>query len=233
MQKPPFEILFEDNHLIAINKRAGEIAQPDETGDTPLGDKIKMYIKEKYDKPGNVYLGVIHRLDRPVSGVIIFAKTSKALERMNKAFKDRKIEKTYLAVVTERPKLETGTLVHYLIRNSEKNMSQAFLRPVAGAQKAVLHYELLATLGQQHLLKVTPTTGRHHQIRVQMARLGCPIRGDIKYGANKPNLNKSIHLHAYKLSFQHPVTGEEVHLTAYPTAADDVWRLFRDFWRIR
>lgn len=224
------DVLYEDNHLIAVNKRAGDIVQGDKTADLPLGEYIKQYIKQKYNKPGNVYLGVVHRLDRPVTGVVLFAKTSKALERMNQLFRARKIEKIYWAITAQRPKFEEGTITHYLTRIPSKNLTIAHRNPVLNSQKAKLRYELIGKLGNHNLIQVFPHTGRQHQIRVQLARLACPIRGDKKYGAIKYNKDRSIHLHARSLSFIHPTTKVPITITAHPPIKDDVWRMFREMF---
>lgn len=218
-------VLYEDNHLIAVNKQCGELSQGDETGDEILADRVKAYIKEKYHKPGDVFLGIVHRLDRPVSGVILFARTSKALERLNKAFQERKIEKKYWAIVTEKPPTEHDTLKHYLVRIPVKNITRAYTRPQKDSQEAVLQYELLAGIGTHYLLEVVPQTGRHHQIRVQLAKISCPIKGDVKYGADKPTEDQSIFLHARSLSLTHPVTQQPLTITA-PVPKKDIWKMF-------
>jgi 23S rRNA pseudouridine1911/1915/1917 synthase len=223
-------ILYEDNHLIAINKPAGYLVQGDETGDLPLSEFVKDYIKVQYGKPGAVFLGVIHRLDRPVSGVLLFARTSKALARMNELFKNREVDKTYWAVTHEQPKELSGTLEHYILKDSRRNVSKAYDQPsrrAEGAKKATLDYRLLGRVGNHCLLEVKPHTGRPHQIRVQLSRMGCPIRGDVKYGAPAPNEDGSIHLHCRQLSFIHPVKKERVTITA-PVPQDSVWNMFRD-----
>lgn len=224
------QILHEDNHLIAINKPAGWLVQADQTGDTTLADYVKRYIKDRYDKPGDVFLGTIHRLDRPVSGVVVFARTSKALTRMNELFRKREIEKTYWAVVGERPQPISGTLKHLIKKDSKRNFAKIWDRPTKsseGAKEAELSYKLIAGIGQQHLLEVKPKTGRPHQIRVQLAALGTPIRGDLKYGYPEPNDDASIHLHATALDFIHPVKREPVHIEA-PLPEEQIWNLFRD-----
>ena len=210
------EILFEDNHLIAVNKKPSEIVQGDKTGDEPLSEKVKEYLRKKYNKPGNVYCGVAHRIDRPVSGVVIFAKTSKALVRLNEMFRDKEVKKTYWAVVKNKPNPESGHLVHYLKKNQQKNMSRAFDKETEDALKADLEYKLLASSDNYFLLEINPHTGRHHQIRVQLAAIGCPIKGDIKYGFRRTNEDASIHLHARKAEFIHPVRKEPVIITANP-----------------
>lgn len=231
--KPPSDItdkdiLYEDNHLIAVNKRAGDIVQVDETGDEPLDEKVKRYIAQKYNKPGAVFLGVMHRLDRPVSGVIMFAKTSKALERMNELFKSREMHKTYWAVVRQKPVPESGTLVHWLVKNQQKNVTTAHQKEVGGSQRAELNYQLIGELNGYYLVKVDPITGRPHQIRVQLSTLGCPIVGDNKYGYPRGSLKKSICLHARRLQFFHPVKKEPVDILA-PLPKDGFWEKFEVF----
>ena len=211
------QVLFEDNHLIAVNKPAGVLVQADETGDTPLVEYVKQYIKMRYDKPGDVFLGVVHRLDRPVSGVVIFARTTKALVRMNELFATRAITKTYWAVTIERPDPLEATLTHYLLKDHSRNVTKAYdePRPKLGAIKpSMLDYELVAELGSNFMLKVQPTTGRSHQIRAQLARIGCIIRGDLKYGAANPTEDQSIMLHARQLEFVHPIKLTDVSITA-------------------
>ncbi|MEM1215798.1 MAG: RluA family pseudouridine synthase [Bacteroidota bacterium] len=222
------QILYEDNHLIAVNKPAGYLVQGDETGDATVADAIKQYIKLQYNKPGEVFLGVIHRLDRPVSGVLLYARTSKGLARMNELFKARKVEKTYWAVVSEQPKELEGELVHYISKDKERNRSKAFdfqSRRATGAKKAELRYQLKARLGGHVLLEVKPKTGRPHQIRVQLSKIGLPIRGDVKYGAPATNRDGSIHLHSRSLAFVHPVKQEPVYIEADPPV-EDIWNLF-------
>jgi 23S rRNA pseudouridine1911/1915/1917 synthase len=217
------EILFEDNHIIALNKRPSEIVQGDKTGDIPLSENLKLYLKHKYDKPGNVFVGVVHRLDRPVSGIVLFAKTGKALERLNRMFREKEIKKTYWAVVKNRPSPENGFLVHYLRKNEQKNKSFASATPVEGSLKCELEYKLIASIDNYHLLEVNPHTGRHHQIRVQLSTIGCPIKGDVKYGFNRTNPDASIHLHARKIEFLHPVQKETVTIIA-PAPQETVWK---------
>ena len=217
------EILYEDNHIIAVNKKASDIVQGDKTGDIPLTEYVKDYIKKKYNKPGKVFLGVVHRLDRPVSGVILFARTSKALSRLNEMFREKKLKKTYWAIVKNKPQNTKDTLVHYLSKNQHKNKSQAFISENKNTLRSELSYELICNLNNYYLLLVTPKTGRHHQIRVQLAKIGCPIKGDIKYGFNRTNKDKSIHLHARKIDFIHPVKKEPVSITA-PTPNDVLWK---------
>ncbi|MBO7067351.1 MAG: RNA pseudouridine synthase [Bacteroidaceae bacterium] len=219
-------ILYEDNHIIVVNKRSGEIVQGDKTGDVPLSDILKFYLKEKYNKPGNVYLGVVHRLDRPVTGVVLFAKTSKALSRLNKLFAEHeKVKKTYWAIVANRPPQENDTLTHWLTRNEKSNTARAYDREVPNSKKAVLDYRLIATSDRYFLLEIELHTGRHHQIRCQLAKMGCSIKGDLKYGAPRSNPDGSISLHARKLEFEHPVTHQMLSITA-PVPKDALWRAF-------
>ncbi len=216
------EILYEDNHIIAVNKKSSDIVQADKTGDEPLSEKVKKYIKKKYNKPGGVFLGVVHRIDRPVSGVIIFAKTSKALSRLNTLFREKKIKKTYLAIVKNKPNPTKNTLIHYLKKNNLKNKSSAFKKSVDGSLKSELEYELIKSLDNYYLLKITPKTGRHHQIRVQLSTIGSPIKGDLKYGAKRSNKNASINLHAYKVEFTHPVKKNNIIISA-PPPKENIW----------
>lgn len=210
------QVLYEDNHLIAVNKRPGDIVQGDKTGDTPLSEIVKRYIKKKYQKPGNVFLGVAHRLDRPTSGVVVFARTSKALARLNKIFADKTAKKTYWALVKEQPPEATDNLIHWLKRNPKQNKSYAHPKEVPGSKEARLLYRIKKRLDRYFLLEIDLQTGRHHQIRAQLAALGCPIKGDLKYGYSRSNPDGSIHLHARSLSFLHPVKKETVHLVAPP-----------------
>jgi len=216
------DILYEDNHLIAINKKSGDLVQGDKTGDKPLSEFIKEYLKEKYQKPGNIFCGVMHRIDRPVSGVIIFAKTSKALRRMNELFKNKGIQKTYWAIVENAPKNKSGTLEHYLIKNQQKNKSRAYLKPHKGALKSILEYKTLKSLKHYTLLEISPITGRHHQIRVQLSTIGSIIKGDLKYGAKRSNKDGSICLHAQNIKFIHPVKIEPIEICA-PLPKDALW----------
>ncbi|HET8810064.1 MAG TPA: RNA pseudouridine synthase [Flavobacteriaceae bacterium] len=222
--KNNLQVLYEDNHLIVVNKRAGDIVQGDKTGDVPLSEVVKNYLKEKHQKPGNVYLGVVHRLDRPTSGVVLFAKTSKALPRLNKLFAEKKTEKTYWAVVKNQPPKETGTLVHFLKRNPKQNKSYAHNKEVPDSKKAILHYRTIKKLDNYTVLEIDLETGRHHQIRAQFAAIGCSIKGDLKYGFDRSNPDGSIHLHARKLSLIHPVKNEPISFVA-PPPSDVIWGL--------
>lgn len=224
MENAPF-ILFEDNHLIAVNKLPGDITQGDKTGDAPLSDILKDYLKETYNKPGNVFVGTIHRIDRPVSGVVLYAKTSKALARMNEQFKQRDTQKTYWALVEGVPPNTEDTITHYLKRNQHTNVTTAFDRPGSGAQEAVLSYKVLKTNKKFTLLEVKPITGRTHQIRAQLSKIGCSIKGDKKYRSGFSNYDRSICLHARQLQFVHPVSKEEVIITA-PITNPDYWEGF-------
>lgn len=223
------QIVYEDNHLIAVNKPAGWLVQGDETGDTPISEFVKEYIKQRYNKPGDVYLGIIHRLDRPVSGIVLFARTSKALTRMNKQFKDRMVVKKYVAVVERRPEELAGELIHYLSKDRERNVTKAFNKQkYKTAKKSLLTYNYLGGLADHHLLDVIPTTGRSHQIRVQLSRIGCNIKGDKKYGASHFNTDKGvINLHAYQLEFTHPVKKEPVLIEAELPEKDQIWQMYR------
>ena len=224
------QIIYEDNHLIAINKPAGWLVQGDETGDKPLSDWVKDYIKVHYKKPGDVFLGVIHRLDRPVSGVAVFERTSKALTRMNELFKDRKVEKTYWAITGVRPDPLKGALSHYLLKDAARNVVKAYDqlgRRTAEAKLAELEYELIAEIGHNHLLEVHPRTGRPHQIRVQLAKMGWPIKGDVKYGFSTGIPDGSICLHCRELAFEHPVKKEWIRIEADPPS-NQLWNLFKD-----
>ena len=222
------DVLYEDNHLIAINKRSGDIVQVDETGDEPLDEKVKKYIAAKYNKPNGAFLGVVHRLDRPVSGVILFAKTSKALERMNAVFKNREVRKTYFAVVRNKPVFPEGNLVHWLIKNPQKNVVTAYNKEVVGSQRSELDYKLIGELGGYYLLQVNPLTGRSHQIRVQLSTMNCPIVGDNKYGYPRGSRKGSICLHARKLEFIHPVQKEPISIFA-TLPVDGFWERFENF----
>ena len=216
------QVIYEDNHLIAVNKRVGDIVQGDKTGDRPLSEHVKEYIKRKYSKPGEVFLGVIHRLDRPTSGIVVFARTSKALSRMNKLFADKETEKIYWAIVKDQPKKKKGTLVNWLKRNHKQNKSYAYPSEVTDSKRAELDYSVLKELDRYTLLEINLKTGRHHQIRAQLAAIDCPIKGDLKYGFDRSNPDGGIHLHARQLSFNHPVKKEPLNLTAAPPS-DPLW----------
>jgi 23S rRNA pseudouridine1911/1915/1917 synthase len=221
------DILFEDNHIIVINKRVGDLVQGDKTGDLPLSDLLKEYLKTKYNKPGNVYLGVVHRLDRPTTGIVIFAKTSKALERLNKMLRDKTIDKTYWALVKNKPSKTSDTLINYLKKNPKNNKATVFGQDGKDRKKAVLHYKIIKNLDNYYLLEIDLETGRHHQIRAQLATIGCPIKGDLKYGFDRSNKDGSISLHARTLRFVHPVKKEELFITA-PLPNDPLWKACTD-----
>ncbi|WP_103865199.1 RluA family pseudouridine synthase [Aquimarina sp. I32.4] len=216
------QVLYEDNHIIIVNKRPGDIVQGDKTGDTPLSEIVKAYIAKKYNKPGAVYLGVVHRLDRPTSGIVVFARTSKALPRLNALFANKEAQKTYWAVVKDFPPKENDTLIHWLKRNPKQNKSYANKNEVPDSKKAILDYQLIKKLTNYNLLEVTLHTGRHHQIRSQLSAIGCIIKGDLKYGADRSNKDGSIHLHARKLTFIHPVKKESLSIIA-PPPSDSIW----------
>ena len=218
-------VVYEDNHIVVVNKTSSEIVQGDKTGDTPLSEMGKQYLKEKYNKPGNVFIGVTHRLDRPVSGLVVFAKTSKALPRLNEMFRNGEVKKTYWAIVKECPKETEGELVHYLVRNEKQNKSYAYDKEVKNSKKAVLHYKLIGHSQNYYLLEVDLKTGRHHQIRCQLAKMGCPIKGDLKYGSPRSNPDGSICLHARTVQFVHPVSKEMIRLTA-PVPEGNLWNGF-------
>ncbi len=222
--KDNLQVLYEDNHIIAINKRVGDIVQGDRTGDTPLSEVVKQYIADKYQKPGAVFLGVVHRLDRPTSGIVVFARTSKALTRLNKLFSERKTQKTYWAIVKHTPSQKEATLVHYLKRNPKQNKSYAYPTEVPNSKKAILEYRVLKKLEQYTLLEIALKTGRHHQIRCQLAAIHSPIKGDLKYGFKRSNADGGIHLHARKLVFVHPVKKEELIIIA-PSPKDVIWNV--------
>ena len=221
-------VVYEDNHIIVVNKTASEIVQADKTGDTPLSETVKQYLKEKYQKPGNVFIGVTHRLDRPVSGLVIFAKTSKALTRLNEMFRTSEVKKTYWAVVKNAPKDTEGELVHFLVRNEKQNKSYAYDKEVPKSKKAVLDYRLIGRSENYYLLEVDLKTGRHHQIRCQLAKMGCPIKGDLKYGSPRSNPDGSICLHARRVRFTHPVSKELIELEA-PLPEGNLWKGFELF----
>ena len=216
------QVLYEDNHIIVINKRPGDIVQGDKTRDIPLSEIVKGYIKKKYNKPGNVYLGVVHRLDRPTSGIVVFARTSKALSRLNKLFSENQVKKTYWAVVKDSPDKSQDSLIHWLRKNPKNNKSTAFSKEVPNSKKAILHYEVIRELERYFLISVSLETGRHHQIRCQLSAIGCPIKGDLKYGFDRSNRDASIHLHSRKIEFTHPVSKETISLLAIPPD-DAIW----------
>lgn len=217
------QVLYEDNHIIIVNKAPSEIVQGDKTGDEPLSEIVKRYLKEKYNKPGNVFCGVTHRLDRPTSGVVVFAKTSKALSRLNEMFKNNEMDKTYWAIVKKLPAKTEATLTHYLIKNERTNKSTAYDVEKPNTKKATLHYKVIAQSQNYYLLEVNLETGRHHQIRCQLSKIGSPIKGDLKYGAERSNPDGSISLHARKISFIHPVSKEKIEVTA-PVPEDSLWK---------
>ena len=220
-------ILYEDNHLIAVNKLPSEIVQGDKTGDVPLNEDVKQYIKQKYNKPGNVYLGVIHRIDRPASGVVVFARTGKALTRMNELVKERRIEKKYWAIVKNRPENDKGKLRNFLLKNEKKNKSFVVESKKEGAKEAILKYRLINESRDYKLLEVNLLTGRHHQIRAQLSAIGCPIKGDLKYGFDRSNKDASISLHARSVSFIHPVSKQQINILA-DSPKDTLWNYFSE-----
>jgi len=220
-------VLYEDNHLIAVNKTCSEIVQGDKTGDKPLSEILKLWLKKKYNKPGEVFVGVIHRLDRPVSGLVVFAKTSKALERMNALFKQGEVKKTYWAIVKTQPPQTEGELTHYLIRGETQNKSYAFDLEKPDSQKAVLSYKIIAKSDTYFLLEIDLKTGRHHQIRCQLSKIGCPIKGDLKYGFDRSNPDGGISLHARKINFIHPVSKVPLEIVA-PVPDDKLWKYFEN-----
>ncbi len=217
------DVLYDDNHIIVVNKKPGDIVQGDKTGDLPLSEVVKQYLKMKYDKPGNVFLGVVHRLDRPTSGVVIFAKTSKALPRLNGMFSEGKTKKIYWAVVQGKTRTQSETLTHWLVRNPKQNKSYAHLKKVPNSKKAILTFDRLRELDRYTLLKIDLETGRHHQIRAQLAAMAYHIKGDLKYGSSRSNPNGSIHLHARSLELVHPVKKEIIKFTA-PPPNDPIWK---------
>ncbi len=224
------QILYEDNHLIAVNKSTSDIVQGDKTGDPTLADAIKGYIGEKYGKKGNVFIGVVHRLDRPVSGVVLYARTSKALSRMSEAFREGTVRKIYWAIVAEKPPESQGELVHYIRRDPALNKSFATLKKTPGAKEARLRYRLVGSLERYHLLEIELLTGRHHQIRAQLASIGCHIKGDLKYGSPRSDPGGGIHLHSRELTFPHPVGGKQITVTADPPR-EALWDAARELWR--
>ncbi len=221
------QILYEDNHLLIVNKRPGDIVQGDKTGDIPLSEIAKTYIAKKYNKPGSVFLGVVHRLDRPTSGIVVFARTSKALSRLNKLFQERKTKKNYWALVKNQPPKQHDELIHYLKRNTKQNKSYAHSKEIPESKKAILEYQIVKKLDAFYLLEINLKTGRHHQIRVQLAAIGCPIKGDLKYGFNRSNPDGGISLHARKLSFVHPVKKELITIVA-PPPNNTLWKACLD-----
>ena len=221
------DVVYEDNHLIIVNKSSSEIVQGDKTGDKPLAEMVKEYIKQKYHNPGNVFLGVVHRLDRPVSGLVVFARTSKALARLNEMFRTKEVHKTYWAIVGNCPPTEEGELVHWLVRNEKQNKSYAYDKEKPEAKKAVLDYKLIGRSERYFLLEVDLKTGRHHQIRCQLAKMGCPIKGDLKYGSPRSNPDGSICLHARRVRFVHPVSKQEIDVTA-PVPEGNLWHSFQN-----
>ena len=220
------EILYEDNHIIAVNKQVGEIVQADKTGDHTLMDDVKQYIKVKYNKPGDVFLGVVHRIDRPVSGVVLFARTSKALSRLNTMFAEKRVKKIYWAIVQNRPEQLEAELRHFIGKNEEKNRALVSVSQRTGYKEAILSYKLISSTEHLNLLEVELKTGRHHQIRAQLSRIGCPIRGDLKYGAKRSNESGGINLHSRKVEFEHPVTHEMIKIEAPVPTQDNAWRVF-------
>lgn len=220
--KENLQVLFEDNHIIIVNKRAGDITQGDKTGDKPLSDVVKEYVKDKYNKPGLVFIGTVHRLDRPTSGIVIFARTSKALERLNKMLRDKVINKTYWALVKNPPKKTSDTLINFLKKDTKKNKSFVYKKEIEGSKNAILHYKVIKKLENYFLVEVDLETGRHHQIRTQLSHIGSAIKGDLKYGFPRSNKDGSISLHARKIKFTHPVSKEEIEITA-PPPKDIIW----------
>ena len=216
------QVLYEDNHIIVVNKRAGDLVQGDKTADKPLNEVVKDYLKERDNKPGNVYLGTVHRLDRPTTGAIIFSKTSKALPRLNKMLQTKEISKTYWALVKNKPEKEANTLTHWLKKNPKNNKSTAYKKEIAQSKKAILHYKTIKKLDSYYLLEINLETGRHHQIRSQLSSIKCPIKGDLKYGFNRSNKDGSISLHARQIALVHPVSKEALSITA-PLPKDPVW----------
>lgn len=221
------EVLYDDNHIVIVNKSPGEIVQGDKTGDKPLSDTVKEWIKEKYAKPGNVFLGVVHRLDRPVGGIVVFAKTSKALSRLNEMFRKGEVHKTYWAIVRNRPAKDSDTLTHYITTVERNNKSYASSMPKEGAKEAKLEYKLIASSERYNLLEVNLLTGRKHQIRVQLSAIGCPVKGDLKYGDKRSNPDGSISLIARRIQFKHPVSGKEIDITAN-VPSDNLWHALEE-----
>ena len=220
--KGNLQVLHEDNHIIVVNKRVGDIVQGDKTGDKPLSEVVKEFIKDKYNKPGEVFLGVVHRLDRPTTGIVVFARTSKALSRMNELFSNRETQKTYWAIVKNKPQNNEEKLVHYIKRNEKNNTSKAHIKEVSDSKLASLDYKIIKELNNYFALEINLHTGRHHQIRAQLSAIGCPIKGDLKYGFDRSNPDGGIHLHARKLVFVHPVSKEKIEIVA-PVPNDVIW----------
>ncbi|WP_281846832.1 RluA family pseudouridine synthase [Olleya namhaensis] len=220
--KDNLQVIYDDNHIIVVNKRAGDIVQGDKTGDKPLSDVVKGFIADKYNKPGKVYLGTVHRLDRPTTGLVIFSKTSKALPRLNKLFVSKEISKTYWALVKNKPEKEADTLIHWLKKNPKNNKSTAYIKEIPESKKAILHYKTIKKLDNYYLLEVNLETGRHHQIRAQLSSIGSPIKGDLKYGFGRSNKDASISLHARNIKFIHPVSQDNLNITA-PLPKDPIW----------
>lgn len=221
--KDNLQVLYEDNHIIAVNKRVGDIVQGDKTGDKPLSEIVKEYIREKYNKPGEVFLGVVHRLDRPTTGIVVFTRTSKALARLNDLFKNRETKKTYWAIVKQKPRQSSATLTHYLKRNEKSNTSKAHLKEVPDSKIAMLDYTVIKELSNYTALEINLHTGRHHQIRAQLSAIGSPIKGDLKYGFDRSNPDGGIHLHARRLALVHPVSKELLEIVA-PVPDDVLWK---------
>lgn len=221
------QVVYEDNHIIIVYKQSGEIVQGDKTGDKPLSDTVKEWIKARYNKPGNVFLGVVHRLDRPVAGLVMFGKTSKATSRLNAMFREGQVHKTYWAIVSGTPKADEATLDNWLVRNEKQNKSYAYDHEVPGAKKAILKYKVIANSDNYHLLEIHLLTGRHHQIRCQLAAMGCPIKGDLKYGARRSNPDGSISLLSHEVEFIHPVSKEKIHVVS-PLPDNKLWKSFKE-----
>ena len=224
----PKDILYEDNHIIVVNKRCGELVQPDRESDEALENDIKTMIKVRDHKPGDVFLGVVHRIDRPVSGAVLFAKTSKALTRLNEMIRSGEIHKTYWAITESRPEMEEGTLTHYIMRDGRTNRSRAYDKPKADGKKAILNYRVAGCSTRYTLVEVELLTGRHHQIRAQLSKIGCPIKGDLKYGAKRSNKDGGISLHSRRVEFQHPVGGKPIIVTAPVPKEDNLWKFFEE-----
>lgn len=227
MKASDIKILYEDNHIIAVNKTQHDLVQQDITGDMSLDQKVRLYIKRKYNKPGKVFLGVVHRLDRPVTGIVLFARTGKALTRLTRMFRDGEIRKTYWAIVKNKPSDESGRLEHHLVRNTTQNKSYSYDDPMRGSKHAILSYSVIGHSDHYHLLEIDLETGRHHQIRAQLAHIGCPVKGDLKYGYPRSNPDEGISLHARKICFVHPVSKLEVVIVAETPEYEKLWELFQ------